>query len=115
MRHERTTDAARGRWCGILANLGMPESYLSGKHGPCPCCAEGKDRFRFDDREGRGTWICNHCGAGDGMALAMRFTGLGFAAAAAKVDEIIRNVKPESIRPRRDLTDGERQAALRAL
>ena len=43
MRHERTTDAARGRWCGILANLGMRESYLSGKRGPCPCCAEGKD------------------------------------------------------------------------
>ena len=80
---------------------------------PLPACGEGKDRFRFDDREGRGSWICSRCGAGDGMGLAMRFTGLGFADAASKVDEIIRNVKPDSVRPKREMTDGERQAALR--
>jgi putative DNA primase/helicase len=115
MRHERTTEAARGRWRGILASLGMPESYLSGKHGPCPLCAEGKDRFRFDDREGKGSWICSRCGAGDGIGLAMRFTGLGFAEAASRVDDIIRNVKPDSFRPKREMTDGERLSALRAL
>ena len=45
----------------------------------------------------------------------MRFTGLGFADAAARVDEIIRNVKPDSVSPKREMTDGERLAALRAL
>jgi phage/plasmid primase-like uncharacterized protein len=115
MWHEKTTEAARGRWRGILATMGIPETHLKGKHGPCPLCGEGKDRFRFDDREGKGSWICNRCGAGDGMALAMRFTGLPFADAAARVDEIIRNVKPDVIQPKRELTERERLAALRAL
>ncbi len=39
----------------------------------------GKTRFRFDDKEGRGTWICNHCGAGDGADLAMKVTGMSSA------------------------------------
>src|SRR5262245_42435838 len=115
MWHEKTTDSARGRWRGILATLGMPESYLTGRHGPCPLCSEGTDRFRFDDREGRGTWICSRCGAGDGMGLAMRFTGLGFADSASRIDEIIRNVKPDTARRKREMTDAERQGALRAL
>lgn len=44
--------AARGNWKSILRQTGVPESALSGKHSPCPGCG-GKDRFRFDDREGR--------------------------------------------------------------
>lgn len=35
----------------------------------------GKDRFRFDDKEGRGTWVCNQCGAGDGLSLYQQATG----------------------------------------
>ena len=35
----------------------------------------GKDRFRLDDKEGRGTWICNQCGNGDGLDLLVRVTG----------------------------------------
>ncbi len=42
-----------------------------GKHGPCPACG-GKDRFRLDDKAGRGTWFCNLCGAGDGLDLVCR-------------------------------------------
>ena len=33
---------ARGRWRGILASLGIPESFLSGKHGPCPFAAKAR-------------------------------------------------------------------------
>ena len=36
--------------------------------GTCPMCG-GKDRFRFDDKGGRGTWICSQCGAGDEIEL----------------------------------------------
>ena len=61
-------DRAQGRWSGILPALGIGESFLTGKHGPCPLCG-GKDRWRWDNREGRGTWICSKCGAGDGIAL----------------------------------------------
>jgi putative DNA primase/helicase len=47
------------------------------RHGPCPICG-GKDRFRFDDKDRRGTWICNQCGAGDGFSLAQKVNGWTF-------------------------------------
>jgi hypothetical protein len=40
----------------------------------------------------------------------MRFSSLGFADAASRIDEIIRNVKPDSVSAKREITDGERQA-----
>jgi len=57
---------AQGRWKSILTALGADEKTLSGKHTACPLCG-GKDRFRFDDKEGRGTYFCSGCGAGDGV------------------------------------------------
>ena len=71
MRHEPLKDRALGRWRGILPALGVPAKALSNRHGPCPMCG-GKDRFRFDDKGGRGTWICSKCGAGDGIELVKR-------------------------------------------
>ncbi|MFA9256090.1 primase-helicase zinc-binding domain-containing protein, partial [Escherichia coli] len=50
----------------MLPALGI--QVLKNRHQPCPVCG-GSDRFRFDDREGRGTWYCNQCGAGDGLKL----------------------------------------------
>ena len=65
-------DAAHGRWTEILSGLGIEASHLRDRHGPCPGCS-GEDRFRFDNLEGRGTWICSQGGngetAGDGFAL----------------------------------------------
>ena len=40
----------------------------NGRHCPCPVCG-GKDRFRFDNKDGRGTYICNQCCSGDGLEL----------------------------------------------
>lgn len=94
MYHERTTDAASGKWRGILMTLGVPEASLSGRHAPCPMCG-GTDRFRFDNKNGSGSYICGQCGAGYGMQLAERFLGLPFKEAAARVDEILGNVKFE--------------------
>ena len=71
----RTT--ATGRWPTILPALGVPAETLTGKHSYCAGC-EGVDRFRFDDREGRGTWICGGGGnlqAGDGFALLSHVHG----------------------------------------
>lgn len=62
-----TISASRHRWEEILLQLGIDLPGLN-KHGPCPCCG-GKDRFRFDDKDGRGTWFCNQCGNGDGLDL----------------------------------------------
>ncbi|MFQ1913110.1 DUF927 domain-containing protein [Aeromonas veronii] len=62
--------AAAGHWPELLAAVGI-DIPRRGKHGPCPACG-GKDRFRLDDKGGRGTWICNQCGSGDGLDLVCR-------------------------------------------
>jgi putative DNA primase/helicase len=102
--------AAQGRWRSILTVLGVEERALSGKHTACPMCG-GKDRFRFDDREGRGTYFCSGCGAGDGVQLAMCVTGLGFRDAAAEVERIAGTARPSVTRPER--TDDDKLNALR--
>lgn len=73
-----------GRWSEVLTVLGVEEQYLRNRHGPCPACG-GKDRFRFDDREGQGTWICNQCGAGDGFRLLQTVNGWTFSEARRAV------------------------------
>lgn len=65
--------AACGNWPELLAAVGI-DTPSRGKHGPCPVCG-GSDRFRLDDKGGRGTWICNQCGAGDGLDLVSKVTG----------------------------------------
>ncbi|MDM5137798.1 toprim domain-containing protein [Aeromonas salmonicida] len=68
------TAAAQGQWRDVLTANGI--SLPSGRHhSACPICMAGKDRFRFDDKEGRGTWVCNQCGAGDGLSLYQQATG----------------------------------------
>jgi putative DNA primase/helicase len=81
-------EAARGRWASLLPQLGVSPRALSGKHGPCPICG-GRDRFRFDNRDGRGTWICSQCGAGDGLSLAMKVTGHPFKDLARQIKDLV--------------------------
>lgn len=81
-------DQARNKWVSILSHFGVDSDLLTGKHGPCPMCG-GKDRFRFDDLEGRGTWICNVCGAGDGMHLLILKTRWSFKDAARNIREML--------------------------
>jgi putative DNA primase/helicase len=71
-------------WRGALSRLGVDEKYLRNKHGPCPACG-GKDRFRFDNKRGRGDFYCNQCGSGDGFKLIMLTTGCTFAEARKRV------------------------------
>ncbi|WBL64701.1 DUF7146 domain-containing protein [Thauera sp. WB-2] len=101
---------AQGRWRSILSALGMDERALSGKHCACPVCG-GKDRFRFDDKEGRGTYYCPSCKPGDGVQLAMAFTGLSFRDVAAEIERIAGTVRPTATRSER--TDEDKLAALR--
>ena len=87
-------DPALGKWPSILSSE-LTEAQLSGRNSPCPIhdCG-GKDRFRFDNREGRGTWICTHCGAGDGWSLLMKLTGKPFKDLADKIRHEYESVKP---------------------
>lgn len=87
----RTIDQAHGKWRGILATLGVETRFLSGKHTACPMCG-GKDRFRFDDKEGKGTYFCSGCGAGTGMDLVQKLNGWDFRTAAGEIDKIVGNV-----------------------
>ncbi|CUX80747.1 DUF7146 domain-containing protein [Roseibaca calidilacus] len=113
MFHQKTTQVAKGKWKGILMALGMPDHFLSCKHGPCPLCG-GTNRFRWDNQDGRGTYICNQCGAGDGMTLACAFTDKPFAEVAPHIDRILGNVKPDT-QSQPDVTPEKIQNALRAL
>ncbi len=88
-----TIESAVDKWPGILMALGVDESFLRNRHGPCPSCGEGKDRFRFDNKEGKGTYYCSQCGSGDGMSLAMKITGKSFAETAKQIDGIIGTIE----------------------
>lgn len=82
------TSLANGNWLSILNGLGL--SISSHKHQPCPVCG-GKDRFRFDDKDGRGTWFCNQCdpNSGDGLALVCNAFGVKPYQAACMVAPIV--------------------------
>ncbi|HAT50868.1 MAG: AAA family ATPase [Nitrospirae bacterium] len=72
---EEIRQSAKGRWKEILSSFGIDCSFLDGKHHPCPSCG-GKDRFRFDDKDGNGTYICNECGAGNGFSMVGKLLNL---------------------------------------
>lgn len=79
---------AQGRWHSILAGF-MDARYLNGKHHDCPICMAGKDRFRFTDHDGKGYYICNQCGSGDGFELLQRLNHWDFKTAAAEVRKLL--------------------------
>ena len=58
----------------MLPTMGVDARFLTGRHGPCPVCG-GTDRFRWDDKDGTGSFFCSGCGPGDGFMLAERVTG----------------------------------------
>lgn len=101
MVREPLKERMRGRWHGVLPQLGVPVEFLNGKHQPCVFCG-GKDRARFDDKEGAGSWICSQCGAGDGIALVMKLNGWDFKTAAEKIEDLIGTVEPRAIKPKVD-------------
>ena len=95
----QAAEMANGRWPGILANFGLDERALSGRHGPCPVC-DGRDRFRFDDKDGRGTFYCSQCGAGDGFDLLRRVKGWTFREAAEQVKQVVGSIGETSCAPK---------------
>ncbi|MBF0141444.1 MAG: hypothetical protein HQL74_14335 [Magnetococcales bacterium] len=72
---ETVRNSAHGQWREIHSALGLEARFLSNKHGPCPFCG-GIDRFRYDDKDGSGSFFCPQCGPGDGLSLAAKLMGL---------------------------------------
>ena len=106
-----TVNMACGHWPRILPALGVP--VIRNRHQACPVCG-GSDRFRFDDKEGRGTWFCNQCGAGDGLKLVEKVFGVSASEAAGKVNAVTGNlppVAPAATTPADTGTDAARKAA----
>lgn len=83
-----TIERARGRWREILPQLGVETRFLTNRHGPCPLCG-GRDRFRFDDRNGEGSYFCNQCGAGVGIILVRKLHKWDHGTACREIDRII--------------------------
>ena len=100
MRHEDTKSRATGRWREILLALGFPAKALTGAHCACPICNEGKDRFRFDNLEGKGSWICSKCGAGYGVELVIRWKRVEFIDAVKLIESVIDTARVEVPRAR---------------
>lgn len=114
MRHDRidVTEAVRGKWRGILGTFGLGDGFLRDKHGPCPLCG-GSDRYRWDNKDGRGTYLCGQCGAGSGWDLLMAYKGWDFATAAREVRGVLGIVQAEAPKP--EMTEEQRKALLRDL
>ncbi|ESL74431.1 hypothetical protein L423_03843, partial [Enterobacter roggenkampii] len=107
------TSAAAGRWPYVLAGLSIDVPDSSRRHSPCPACG-GKDRFRFDDN-GRGSFICNQCGAGDGLDLIKRVNNCDTTEAAQLAADVLgidyraAQTDPTAASQRREQMESERQ------
>ncbi|EPR9083335.1 toprim domain-containing protein [Cronobacter dublinensis] len=86
----KTVEAAKGQWAMIFEHYGLPP--ITGKNhyrGKCPLC-DSIGKFRIDDRDGAGTWICT-CGSGDGLKLITETQGKPFNEVCREIDELIGN------------------------
>ncbi|WP_411569385.1 toprim domain-containing protein [Serratia sp. UGAL515B_01] len=86
----KTSEAAKGRWAEIFEHFGLPP--ITGKNhfkGECPVCG-ARGKFRVDDHQGTGTWICT-CGSGDGMKLLNLTQSKSFAELCSEVDRLLGN------------------------
>ncbi|OFA17021.1 hypothetical protein A4U49_04365 [Acidithiobacillus ferrivorans] len=85
-------DRLPGLWPEVLTRLGIPDSALHNKNCPCPGCG-GKDRFRFDNKEGQGTFVCSQGNgqilAGNGWKLLEHVYGWDFHRALPEVAHVL--------------------------
>jgi putative DNA primase/helicase len=84
-------------WYAVLTRMGVPMEFIQNPRrlGPCPIEGDGRTRFRFDNKGGKGTWICNHCGSGDGVDLVAALNECSNAEAVRLIRDVIGgNAKP---------------------
>lgn len=86
---DQVRDAALGRWKDLVfPAFGITVPSKSNVHGPCPICG-GKDRFRCDDKQGKGTWFCNICRAGDGFSLIEKSRDMDYSEVLKEVGAVL--------------------------
>jgi len=91
-------EQVNGKWFHILSCLGIDQDYLQDKHGPCPLCG-GKDRFRWDDKQGRGTYYCQ-CGPGDGFQMLMKLHKWSFPETVNQIEELLKSTSQKITIPK---------------
>ncbi|MDC9597337.1 DUF7146 domain-containing protein [Xenorhabdus anantnagensis] len=98
MNRIKTTEAVIGHWPEIFAYYKLPP-VTGKKHfkGKCPICKQ-KGKFRIDDRDGRGTFICT-CHAGDGWALLRLTQGKEFKVLADEIDQLL-GIQRDKVTPK---------------
>lgn len=107
------THAAAGQWPFVLAGLHINIPDSPRKHTACPACG-GTDRFRFDDN-GRGSFICNQCGAGDGLDLIKKVNNCDTTSAAQLAADVLgidyraAQTDPAAASQRREQLEADRQ------
>lgn len=96
---DKALDQFLGQWPTVLGNYGCQLPH-GRKHGPCPVCG-GKDRFRFDDKNGRGTWFCSQCepSSGGGLLLLSRFINKTVMETAKELigDDELKTIAPKRV------------------
>ena len=74
-------------WEKVIPQFNIDKKFLSKRHGPCPIC-NGKDRYRFINKDGNGTWFCSHCRAGNGFSLIRKVTRKSDSEILAELERI---------------------------
>lgn len=107
----RTGEAVKGKWGVVFSSLNLPP-ITGGRHykGECPLCGR-KDKFRIDDKDGTGSWICT-CGSGDGWKLVQQTQGWDFKTAAEYIDKVIGNERTKDECQVKPQTDTDRLRAM---
>lgn len=86
---DQVRDAAQGNWKDLIfPAFAITVPAKKNQHGPCPICG-GTDRFRCDDKLGKGTWICSQCGAGDGFELIVKARGIDRADVLKEIGAVL--------------------------
>lgn len=95
---KRAKTLVEDNWPEVLLSAGFPKHALNKQHGPCPMCG-GKDRYRFEDSNGIGSYYCNGCGPGDGFKLMDKVCGLSYVDATRHILEKFTGVQLDPNRP----------------
>lgn len=107
---ENTVELAKGKWKGLMEHFGVESKLLDGNHHACPLCG-GKDRFRFEDDNGSGSYYCSGCGPGYGMGFLMKFKGgVPFGTMAKEIDKVLGIIQTSKVKQER--TDQDKMDAV---
>ncbi|WP_151753322.1 primase-helicase zinc-binding domain-containing protein [Acinetobacter soli] len=79
--------AAQGKWADLIfPRFGIEVQFK--KKTACPACG-GRDRFRYDDKNGNGDYYCQQCGPGDGISLIEKATHMKFLEVVQEIGAIV--------------------------